>query len=70
MIDRQKVVGWIMIALAAAYLLYFIKARLFEPGPALAVKEWVQVGGSVFLLMVGTMNVRLAAMRAQRRRGQ
>jgi hypothetical protein len=65
-IDRQKLVGWIMIVLATAYLAYFVKVRLFDPGPALATKEWVQFVGSIFLLMVGTMNVRLAARREQR----
>jgi hypothetical protein len=32
-------------------------------------KEWLQVGGSIVIFMLGTMNVRLAAMRARRRDG-
>lgn len=64
--SRQKLVGWILIAVSAAYIVYFLRVRLLEPGPALAKKEWVQVIGSIVVFMLGTINVRLAAMRARR----
>jgi uncharacterized membrane protein len=65
-LSRQKLVGWILIAVSAAYIAYFLRVRLLEPGPALAKKEWVQVIGSIVVFMLGTINVRLAAMRARR----
>ena len=64
--SRQKLVGWVLIAVSAAYIAYFLRVRLLEPGPALAKKEWVQVIGSIVVFMLGTINVRLAAMRARR----
>jgi len=65
-ISRQKVVGWILIAVSAAYIAYFLRVRLLEPGPALASKEWGQLIGSFVVLMLGTINVRMAAMRERR----
>ena len=69
MIDRQKVVGWVLVAVSVAYLVYFWRGRLFEPGPVLSNNEWARVAGSIVVLMIGTINVRLAAMRDRRRRG-
>jgi hypothetical protein len=66
-ISRQKIVGWILIAVSAAYIAYFLRVRLFTPGPILENKEWVQFVGSIVTLMLGTINVRMAAMREQRR---
>jgi hypothetical protein len=68
-ISRQKVVGWILIVVSVVYIAYFLRVRLFEPGPVLASKEWVQLIGSCVVLALGTINVRLAAMRERRRRG-
>jgi hypothetical protein len=68
-ISRQKLVGWILIIVSAAYIAYFLRVRLFSPGPILEKKEWVQFIGSVVILMLGTMNVRLAAMRERKRQG-
>lgn len=67
MISRQKIVGWILIVVSAAYIAYFLRVRLFEPGPVVAGKEWAQVIGSLLVLMLGTINVRLAAMRDRQR---
>jgi uncharacterized membrane protein len=67
-ISRQKVVGWILILASVAYIAYFLKVRVFAPGPALEKKEWVQFIGSIVIFMLGTMNVRMAAMRAQKRK--
>ena len=69
MIDRQKLIGWILVAVSTAFIVYFLKVRLFGSGPALEWKEWVQFIGSIVVLMIGTANVRLAAMRERRRKG-
>ena len=68
-ISRQKLVGWILIIVSVAYIAYFLRVRLFTPGPMLEKKEWVQFIGSIVILMVGTINVRMAAMRERKRRG-
>lgn len=67
MIGRQRIVGWVLIAVAGAYILYFVRARLFMSGPGIERREWFQLIGSVILLMIGTANVRLAALRARQR---
>jgi hypothetical protein len=67
--SRQKLIGWVLIIVSAAYILYFLKVRLLEPGPALAKKEWVQFIGSVVIIMLGTINVRMAALRRRQRSG-
>ena len=68
MISRQKLVGWILIVVSVAYIAYFLRVRLFTPGPILERKEWVQFIGSFVILMLGTINVRMAAMRERRRK--
>jgi hypothetical protein len=68
-IDRQKVVGWVLIVACVVYLAYFWRIRLLEPGPPLSNNDWVKVVGSIVGLMIGTINVRLAAMRARKRNG-
>jgi uncharacterized membrane protein len=67
--SRQKLVGWILIAVSVAYVAWFLRVRLFEPGAALEKKEWVHLIGSIVIFMLGTINVRLAAQR-RRREGQ
>ena len=54
MISRQKIVGWILIVVSVAYIAYFLRVRLFTPGPILENKEWVQFIGSIVILMLGT----------------
>ena len=68
-LSRQKLIGWILIVVSAAYIAYFVRVRLFTAGPAVEKKEWVQVIGSIVIFMLGTINVRLAAMRARSRDG-
>ena len=63
MISRQKLIGWILIAASVTYIVYFLKVRLLTPGPLLEKKEWVQFIGSFVILMLGTINVRMAGMR-------
>jgi hypothetical protein len=67
-IDRQKVTGWILVAVAAVYLLNFLKTRLLSEGLPVEKKEWLQFAGMIVLLMIGTINVRMAALREQRRK--
>jgi hypothetical protein len=67
--SRQKLIGWVLIIVSVAYILYFLKVRLLGSGPTLEKKEWVQFIGSVLTFMLGTINVRMAAMRRRRRDG-
>jgi hypothetical protein len=69
LISRQKIVGWVLVIVSVAYIAYFLRVRLFAPGPIIEKKEWVQFIGTFVILMLGTINVRLAAMREQRRKG-
>ena len=59
----------VLVVVSTAVIVYFLKVRLFGSGPALEWKEWVQFIGSIVVFMIGTANVRLAAMRERRRRG-
>jgi hypothetical protein len=68
-ISRQKLIGWILIAASVAYIVYFLKVRLLTPGPLIEKKEWVQFIGSFVILMLGTINVRMAMLRQQGQRG-
>ena len=68
MISRQRITGWILIAVAGGYLVYFVKTRLLTAGLPVEKKEWLQFAGMVVCLVLGTINVRLAAMREQKRK--
>ena len=65
MINRQKFIGWTLVALSSAYLAYFLKVRLFVPGPPLEKKDWVNFIVALVGVVLGTINVRMAAMRAR-----
>jgi hypothetical protein len=67
---RQRLVGWVLIVVSSAYLLYFVKARLFTPGPFIVKGEWLQFFGCIVTLMLGTINVRLAARNEAKRNTQ
>ena len=67
MIDRQKLIGWGLVILSSAFIAYFLRTRLFAAGPAVEKKEWRQFIGSIAIFMLGTINVRLAAMRTRKR---
>ena len=41
-------------------------ARLFEMGPEITRKEWFVCVGMVVLIMLGTINIRMAEMKARR----
>jgi len=68
-ISRQKIVGWVVVIVSISYIAYFPRIRLFAPGPMIEKKEWVQFIGTFVILILGTINVRLAAMRERRRKG-
>ncbi len=64
--DRQRLLGWIMIVWSAGYIVYMLKARLLVVGPPIERKEWlylVMAFGGVF---IGTINVRMAAARRRK----
>lgn len=67
--DRQKRTGWVLIAVSAAYLVYFVKVRLFSAGLPIEKKEWIYFAAMIAILMLGTANVRLAAIRERRKSG-
>jgi xanthine/uracil/vitamin C permease (AzgA family) len=64
--SRQGRSGWTLVIFGAGYLLYFFKARLFEIGPEITRKEWVICIGMLVLIMLGTINIRMAEMKERR----
>ncbi len=65
--SRQMRVGWLILAMSILYILYFLKARLFAgsgSGPIMT-KEWVYFVLSFVGIALGTINVRMAEMRAR-----
>ena len=68
MISRQKIVGWVLVVVSSLFIVYYLKARLLVAGPPLERAEWLRLIGSVVILMLGTANVRLAAMREHNRK--
>src|SRR4029078_3960810 len=55
-ISRQKAVGWTLIVVSSAFIVYFLRERLFSPGPALEKKEWVQFLGLIVMFISGAAN--------------
>ena len=68
--DRQARTGWLLIIISALYLVYFFKARLFTEGPPIAHKEWAYFVGMSVCLMLGTVNVRMSALREERKKSR
>jgi hypothetical protein len=68
--DRQKRTGWLLIIVSAVYLVWFFKVRLLTEGLPIAKKEWIYFIGMSICLMLGTANVRMAALRAERRKSE
>jgi Na+/melibiose symporter-like transporter len=60
---RQKRTGWTLVIVALAYILYFLKVRLFAAGTAITNKEWFYFGAMIVLIMIGTINIRMAEMK-------
>lgn len=63
MIDRQKLIGWIILFWSGGYITYLLKARLLVTGPPIERREWVYLIMSLVGLVLGTLNIRMAAAR-------
>ena len=68
--DRQKRTGWLLVAVSTLYLVWFLKVRLFSAGLPIERREWIYFAGMIVILMLGTANIRMAAMRERRRAEQ
>ena len=66
--DRQSRTGWLLIIISALYLVWFFKVRLLAEGLPIEKREWIYFIGMSICLMLGTANVRMAAMRAEKRK--
>ena len=64
--SRQGRTGWTLVIVGAGYILYFLKARLFMEGPPITTREWLVGVGMIVLIMLGTINIRMAEMRERR----
>jgi xanthine/uracil/vitamin C permease (AzgA family) len=63
---RQGRTGWTLVVVGVVYVLYFFKTRLFETGPEITRKEWFYFIAMLVLIMLGTINIRMAEMRERR----
>jgi xanthine/uracil/vitamin C permease (AzgA family) len=63
---RQGRTGWTLVVVGVVYILYFFKARLFETGPEITRKEWFYFIAMLVLIMLGTINIRMAEMRSRK----
>jgi hypothetical protein len=66
--DRQSRTGWLLIIVSALYLVWFFKVRLLAEGLPIEKREWIYFVGMSICLLLGTANVRIAAMRAEKRK--
>ena len=66
--DRQARIGWLLIIISALYIVWFFKVRLLAEGLPIAQKEWLYFIGMSICLMLGTANVRMATLRAEKRK--
>jgi len=65
MMDRQKLIGWILVLWSGGYIVYLLKARILVSGPPIERKEWIYFILSFVGLVLGTINIRMAAARAR-----
>jgi hypothetical protein len=61
--SRQKRTGWTIIVVAIVYLAWFTKTRLFEAGPEISRKEWFYFIAMLGMVMLGTVNIRMAEIK-------
>ena len=66
--NRQKITGWILVVVSSVYLAYFFRIKVMTPGPLLTGRDWFNLITAVAVLVIGIINVRLAAQREQNRR--
>jgi xanthine/uracil/vitamin C permease (AzgA family) len=63
---RQGRTGWTLVVVGTGYILYFLKARLFVEGAPITTREWLYCVGMLVLIVLGTINIRMAEMRERR----
>ncbi len=66
--NRQKITGWVLVIVSTVYLAYFFRIKVMTPGPLLTRNDWFNLITAVVVLIIGIINLRLAAMREQNRR--
>ena len=66
--NRQKITGWVLVVISSVYLAYFFRIKVMMPGPLLTRQDWFNLITAIAVLIIGIINVRLAAMREQNRR--
>ena len=62
---RQGRTGWVLVTVGTVYVLYFLKTRLFEAGPPITSKEWFYFVAMLVIIVLGTINIRMAEMKAR-----
>jgi hypothetical protein len=63
--NRQRVTGWVLVVVSSVYLAYFFRIKVMTPGPLLTRNDWFNLITAVAVLIIGVINVRLAARRDQ-----
>jgi hypothetical protein len=66
--NRQKITGWVLVVVSSVYLAYFFRIKVMTSGPLLTRNDWFNLITAIAVLIIGIINVRLAAMRDQNRR--
>ena len=66
--NRQKITGWVLVVVSTVYLAYFFRIKVMTPGPLLTRNDWFNLITAIAVLIIGIINVRLAAVRDQNRR--
>jgi hypothetical protein len=66
--NRQKITGWVLVVVSAGYLAYFFRIKVMTPGPLLTRNDWFNLITAIAVLIIGIINLRLAAVREQNRR--
>ena len=62
---RQGRTGWTLLIVGIIYILYFMKVRLFDVGPPITNREWFTFISMFVIVMLGTINIRMAEMKAR-----
>jgi hypothetical protein len=65
--NRQKVTGWVLVVVSTVYLAYFFRIKVMTPGPLLTRNDWFNLITAIAVLIIGIINLRLAARREQNR---
>ena len=63
--NRQKITGWVLVVISSVYLAYFFRIKVMTPGPLLTRNDWFNLITAIAVLIIGIINVRLAARRDQ-----